>query len=273
MSRKFKINQYKHNGYIIITIALLFVLGPFLVMFYEQNISNNIIDWAAFGNYIGGTFGLVSVYLMYLIFKEQNTISQVNHFETMLFENTRILREFFNINCQSNTCLINAIIYHFRQTNSKIELARADVFDLLSHYYLIHRDIRPSVHVYVYLLNMVKNIDGTEFLTKTDRFKYVDFIRLQLPNEEILGMFFYLLYTKSQLDIILLDKYNFFRSMQSYNCMIDTMKDLIFENTTFEYKFRESESDNFKEDFNYERIDYKNELWYETLERLKKQKD
>ena len=47
-------------------------LGSFGLVFRDKDISDNISDWSYFGAYVGGCFGIVSVVLIYLTFREQS---------------------------------------------------------------------------------------------------------------------------------------------------------------------------------------------------------
>lgn len=61
----------------------LIILGSFGLVFKDQDISDNISDWSYFGAYVGGCFGIVSVILMYLTFREQSKMAYQTRFESV----------------------------------------------------------------------------------------------------------------------------------------------------------------------------------------------
>lgn len=80
--------KYRIKLAVLLTgLALAVSIILFMINFIRQNISYNISDWAAFGNYIGGIISpilaILNLYLFYILtiattkFTENNTIKQL----------------------------------------------------------------------------------------------------------------------------------------------------------------------------------------------------
>lgn len=105
--------KYRIKIAVIFTISALAIsISLFVIVFIKQDISYDISDWAAFGNYIGGILSpilaILNLYLFYILttatskFTENNTIKQLC----------------FNI-CNDYQKRINELIFEFL---SKVEL-------------------------------------------------------------------------------------------------------------------------------------------------------
>lgn len=68
-----------------IGFGVLVILGVFIYWFHNQSISDDIADWTSFGAYVGGCFGLISVILMYMVFREQSKMAYKTQFEAVFF--------------------------------------------------------------------------------------------------------------------------------------------------------------------------------------------
>lgn len=94
----------KKNSIIIVVLIFLSIV-PFLFAFYynfkDQSISNNISDWASFGDYIGGILNtflslLILIATIYIAY-QLNKFDEARNEKIIEFEKDKLLREFREI--------------------------------------------------------------------------------------------------------------------------------------------------------------------------------
>ena len=72
-------------------VVVVFI--PYILVFARNGISHQTQDWSYLGSYIGGTLGIVSVFLLYITYREQRRTNHVDHFEkTLLYHVDNIVK-------------------------------------------------------------------------------------------------------------------------------------------------------------------------------------
>jgi membrane protein DedA with SNARE-associated domain len=65
-----------------VAIMILTVLLPYMIVFAQNSISHQNEDWSHLGGYISGTLGIVSIFLLYLTYREQRATNDYHRIET-----------------------------------------------------------------------------------------------------------------------------------------------------------------------------------------------
>ncbi len=257
----------KRNQNIIWTLALgmVLIIGMFIYVFHNQSISTDILDWASFGGYIGGTFSILSVLLMYMIFREQSLLAYRTQYESILFEKLKMLREFSEKNETILKNYSSEISSHFRVDNRDVELDNKTISELVTYYYRIHLNNMPIDQYFSYFYHIINFIDNDADIDQIDKKKYISVMQAQLSNCELFATFWNAISVNKEY-IYILDYYNFYENLASDYVTIDRIKIIVCPQTRFKYKLEKPPVD--YDDFGYNRVDYQNELWYDTLKRL-----
>ena len=70
---------YGHS-LVCIVILVLIVFAPYIIVFAKNGISQQTQDWSYLGSYIGGTLSVVSIFLLYITYREQRRTNHIDHF-------------------------------------------------------------------------------------------------------------------------------------------------------------------------------------------------
>ena len=73
------------HGIISVILCLLVILLPYIWVFGGNGISQCVNDWAAFGNYLGGATTIISVWLLYITYREQRKAHHREHFDDVFY--------------------------------------------------------------------------------------------------------------------------------------------------------------------------------------------
>ena len=260
--------------YLVIIVVLAGTIGFYIKYFYNTAISRNPSDWGNFGGYIGGMLSIISVFLIYYTYKSQSEMNYRNQFETILFKMLDRQREIYNaiseidLFCQ----LRNEIACHF---NSSSDFSKEDTEKLFVWYYGYHiSGKRECLHYFRHLYHIIKYIHLDKIIKDSDKKKYIDMIQSEMNDDELFISLFNAVWwcakhKKSDNDDYLkwLDDYSFFENLQSPGCWFDKCKSQLFPKTKWKH---------FSPKTDYKNIDfgmnnYSKEVWYDTLERLKKE--
>lgn len=69
---------------ICVAITIVIVLLLYVINFWGAGFSSETTDWGAFADYVGIAIGLLSIFLIYITYKEQRMSNQIERFEARL---------------------------------------------------------------------------------------------------------------------------------------------------------------------------------------------
>lgn len=64
---------------------VLVVFLPYIYVFAKNGVSHQVEYWAYLGNYMSGTLGIVSIFLLYITYREQRFTNHIDQFEKLFF--------------------------------------------------------------------------------------------------------------------------------------------------------------------------------------------
>ena len=253
-------------------ILAVFVLVPLIVYvyhFYSSNLSDKTVDWGAFGSYISGTIGVISVILLYITYKEQCRSNSISQFEQRYYTQLKIIREMLMAYDKDVEKMYRHIEKHF-SGNSFQSLNRSDVLMACGYYY---GDLRRQEHfrgeidqVISYVLHSIKMTSEYETLSGKQKKDYIQDL-FPIKNEYFLVLLLFCVISKKDVSS--------FHLLLDYKC---------YDGVLFRNKLLSKTIDSIKSARSLtptlivagNEIEYKNyegEPIYKTIERLKKKID
>lgn len=208
------------------------ILGSFWLAFRDQDISDHISDWSYFGAYVGGCFGIVSVVLIYLTFREQSKMAYQTRVESVFFEMLRTLREINNDEVKSLfSNLSKKLSCHFAVEFGYDSVPKEDLRGVI-RYYISYQEQYPQIsHYFRYLYHIIKYVENDNILDEKEKEKYIALIQAQMSNNELLMTLFNVIGYNNTTYLGWLDKYGFFENLQTESRFLDYIRSLFFPTT------------------------------------------
>lgn len=255
----------------VLLIVLFLLLMPVVVYvfnFHNHELSNNSIDWGAFGSYFGGTISIVSVFLLYITYREQQRANAINHFEKRYYTQLETIRIKLKENAVDIKKQYDCIEAHFRENRPNHQLKRDDVLMACSYYF---RDIQRQENYKVeveevlsYILHSIKMTSEHEMFSDELKHDYIQDL-CPLLNKEIKTILL--------LFVVFKEKTSDFHLLKQYDCC-NYLTDNVFLNEIIKTIMS---SDDLKATLisscsKIEFESYGKESVYNTIERLKDSK-
>lgn len=251
----------------------LIILGSFWSVFKDQDISDNISDWSYFGAYVGGCFGIVSVILIYLTFREQSRMAYKSQFESVLFEMLRTLREIKTEEIDNEFANIQGnVLNHFRTPFSKEDFNNEDAKMVLAYYFQLHTESDIIYHYFRYLYHIVKYVCDDDILDREMKNKYMALIQAQMSNDDLLIVLLNAINYGNIKYLNQLDEYHFFENIRPVNDIIDYIIITSFPKTKFKHLIDPTKDNDVIYDFDFDGMVHYKEQYSETIDRLKKER-
>lgn len=248
------------------------ILGSFWLVFKDQDISDNISDWSYFGAYVGGCFGIVSVILIYLTFREQSKIAYQTRFESVFFDMLRTLRELKTKEIATVFSNVQEkIIVHFNSPFTPTDINAQEAKKVLAYYFQLHNEHDEIHHYFRFLYHVVMYVCKDNVLDKKEKERYIALIQAQMSNEELLIVLFNVVNYGNTKYLEILDTYHFFENLRSVNELLDYIIITLFPQTKFKHLNNPTIDKDVIYDFEIDSLIHYDELYFDTLERLKKE--
>lgn len=259
--------------WVSILIGALFIVGSFILCFYKQDISNDISDWASFGAYVGGCFGIISVVIMYMVFREQSKMSYKSQFEAVFFDMLRTLREIWSPVVESKSVqLCDDISKHFKVEYGSKQATCDEFQKVMSYYMSLHKKDNSINHYFRYLYHIVKYVVTNDSLDESVKSDYISLIQAQMSNTELLIAFFNAIEYNNTKYNEWLDEYGIFENLVTDSNFLDTLKQKYFPITKYKHIHTAPNNvqDAIQQWYDEDQIDTANEQFFDTLARLGK---
>lgn len=252
----------------------LIILGSFGLVFKDQDISDNISDWSYFGAYVGGCFGIVSVILMYLTFREQSKMAYQTRFESVFFDMLRTLRDLKTKEISDAFSeLQEKIILHFNSPFTTEDINLTEAKETLAYYFQLHNEHDEIHHYFRFLYHVIMYVCNDKVLDTKEKERYIALIQAQMSNEELLIVLFNIVNYGNSKYLETLDTYHFFENIRSVNELLDYIIILLFTKTTFKHLKNPNVDRDIIYDFEIDGLLHNDELYFDTIERLKKERE
>lgn len=250
------------------------ILGSFWLVFRDQDISDNISDWSYFGAYVGGCFGIVSVILIYLTFREQSKIAYQTRFESVFFDMLRTLRELKTKEISGAfSDLQEKITLHFNSPFTPADINTKEAKETIAYYFQLHNEYDEIHHYFRFLYHVIMYVCKDKVLDDKEKERYIALIQAQMSNEELLIVLFNVVNYGNTKYLETLDTYHFFENIRSINELLDYIIISIFTKTTFKHLKNPNIDRDIIYDFELDGLLHSDELYFDTLERLKKERE
>ena len=212
------------HTFLCVVIMILIVLLPYMIVFAQNGISHQNEDWSHFGGYISGTLGIVSIFLLYLTYREQRATNHIEHFEKIFYKHIDKIVRLQKKHTKVIEYLCNKFLglflypgeYHYSYEYTKAQAERVIQY-VYSHYKNVElrdRSFEDVLRYIEYSLNQIENdnlIDAKDFYSLE--------IKNNLTTETKVVLFFYLISEKS-IDVLnLFNKRKFFKDLNIDNEM------------------------------------------------------
>lgn len=127
----------KQYALVIVGIAIAVVLIAFYaVHFYNASLSDKTSDWGAWGSYVGIGVSILSVFLIYITYKEQQDCNRIGRFEEHFHISLRTSIELFEKRKNVIDYIFSKVENHFRNPfDSLMDYEQAKVQNILGYYY------------------------------------------------------------------------------------------------------------------------------------------
>ena len=249
------------------------ILGSFWLVFRDQDISDNISDWSYFGAYVGGCFGIISVVLIYLTFREQSKMAYKSQFESVLFEMLRTLREIKKEEIDNEfACIPGTVLEHFATPFNKDDFNKDDAKMVLAYYFQLHATDDTIYHYFRYLYHIVQYICDDKILDSQMKNRYVTLIQAQMSNDDLFIVLLNAINYGNNKYFNQLDTYHFFENIRPVNDVIDYIIITSFPKTKFKHLIDPTKDNDVIYDFDFDGMVHYKEQYSETIDRLKKER-
>ncbi len=197
----------KKNIYIV---AIIFILLPvviyvvkFNVNFWWGTIFCKTQDFGSFENYISIGIGLITIFLLYITYKEQHQANRISQFEQRFYIQCKNIKEHIDLHKIDIVQTYNRLTRHLTESPSK-NIENSDIILAFSYYYedLIksNSDNEKKCNldfICDYFLCLIKTIDRQDVLSKEIKKNYIYEISRLLTLEFSTILIFYICHTES----------------------------------------------------------------------------
>lgn len=247
---------------------LLLVSSPIVVYvyhFFHSTFSYNTSDWGAFGSYYGGTISIVSVYLLYVTYKEQRRSNSISQFEQRFYTQLKTTREMLDGHDESLKKSYHNVKKHFPDIIYSQPLTREDVIMACGYYF---KDLQregliksKEEQVFTYVIHSITMTDEHNVFSKRQKRDYIQDIFPLLNNDFLVLLLFYIISKRDVLTFYLLQEYHYSSYLTTNGPLMDKVIGIILSSS-------DMNSSHILDGIEYE--NYENESIYETINRLKK---
>lgn len=210
--------------FLCVVFLLLLDVLPYIVVFSQNGISQDIEDWAHLGGYISGTLGVISIFLLYLTYREQRMTNHVEHFEKILYKHLDEINRLQEKHHEKIEYLCNKLLglfiyvggYHYNNefTQKQVEGVIQYAY---SHFINIELNDRASEDVFRYVEYTLKLVEEDALIDSKEFYSLE--IKNKLVTETKVVSFFYFISEKNLEALKLFDKYKFFKDLNVDNEM------------------------------------------------------
>lgn len=256
----------KNRVAVCLGIMLLILLGSYICMFAPNGISSHVGDWASFGEYIGGALGAISVFLIYITYREQRKTNHQDHFEKVSFCHLKTIAKLQTTYLPKIEKMYNIIVMLFK--NDLLDLKgynKKDVESAISYIYTHINNFEEGENsiseFFMYIEYAVKHIDADTLIDNKSLYVYE--VKNVLKVDSLVSLLFYLVSNNKTEQLHLYNQYRLFDNLHTDNALWNQTIDIFCPSSK---SFIPSEENNFQyDDFN---ID-KNTSFVDVLEHLK----
>ena len=216
---------------IILFLLLVIIFGVFVYVFHDQQLSLNISDWGAFGSYVGGTVGIISVVLLYFTYNNQVKANRKSQFETILFQMIGSFKERFTARKEDWDKAYEHIEKYYIAsglTNAEI-ITKKNVIKAVEYSYnnsASDSNLNGQMDIFC---DIISYIGREESLDEKDKKAYYTFLALQMTNEMLIIIMLGLVARNDYQEIEFLKKGDFFKNVDmGDNIVLDRIRQLYF---------------------------------------------
>ena len=240
-----------------IILVLVVIFGAFVFNFKSQQLSSDVSDWGAFGSYVGGTMGFISVFLVYMTFNNQVRMNRRSQFEAILYNMMNNLDKMCRESKEDWGKVYDRIDKYFQAaglSDTKL-LNTANVYGAILQCYgscTSGTGVAKYMDVFSHVIEYMNDEDSIEDYRKTE---YYAFVSSQMSNETMIVVMIHFIATKNQSINRILDEVGFFKDVQLDNKVLERIRLLYFPKTKPKYETsgvsdgafidQEEESDSF----------------------------
>lgn len=241
-------SENQNHNYIVLGLVLLavaIICSIFVRNFNSQILSPNIIDWGAFGSYIGGTMGFISVFLVFLTYNNQVKTNRRMQFEALLFQMAGNLKTLQTESRKDWERVFDGLCNYYGCDSCSTEsLSRDNIFNAIRHsynYYSSGTDIERFMTVFDNIISYIAN----ESTVEDDRKKeYYAFLSSQMSNETMIIIMLQLIAKKKCEVKDILDKTCFFKGIRLDNNILERILVLYYPKTSKKTDFSVTNDNN-----------------------------
>lgn len=223
--KKNRIIQWiSRHTFLCVTIMILTVLLPYIIVFAQNGISHQNEDWSHLGGYISGTLGIVSIFLLYLTYREQRSTNHIEHFEDIFYKHIDEIVRLQKEHKEIIEYLCNNFLgiffylgeYHYSNEYTKAQ-AESVIQYVYSHFNNVELKNRAFENVLRYVEYTLKQVED-DVLIDAKEFYSLE-IKNNLSSETKIVLFFYIISERNLNVIKMFDKHNFFKELNIDNDM------------------------------------------------------
>lgn len=221
---------------VLVSFAILVMVSiyHFYQIFKDSEISRSITDWGNYSMCIGALFTFVSLIFIYRTYINQKAMTYKTQFDSSFFNLLGIQR---NIH---DKCTIKAFVdIKNKMSNTPIksepysELIR--IYDIATK----NRKNRDIMYYFRHLYHLIMFVHRSD-MPVDDKKVYINILQAQMSDEELASMVFNVIHYESHHQkpfkyIEILDLYNFFENLRSFNSIWDKLIKEKFPKTDFKY--------------------------------------
>lgn len=212
------------HALLCVAIMILTVLLPYMIVFAQNGISHQNEDWSHLGGYISGTLGIVSIFLLYLTYREQRATNHTEHFEKIIYKHIdEIVRlqtehkeviEYLYKNFLSLFLYIGE--YHYSNEYTKAQ-AEGVIKYVYSHLKNVELNDRSFEDLLRYIEYSLKQVEDDNLIESKELYSLE--IKNSLTTETKVVLFFYIISERNRYVLEIFDIHNFFRELNVDNDM------------------------------------------------------
>lgn len=210
--------------FLCVVILLLLVVLPYIIIFTQNGTSQNIEDWAHLGGYLSGTLGVISIFLLYLTYREQRTTNHVEHFEKILYKHLDEINRLQEKHKDIIDFLCSKLLgmffyvgeYHY---NNEFTKKQAEGVIQYAYSYFVNNELndRSSEDIFRYVEYTLKLVEEDALIDSKEFYSLE--IKNKLFTETKVVLFFYFISEKNIEALKLFDKHKFFKDLNVDNEM------------------------------------------------------
>jgi len=223
---------------IIILLPVVICAITYYVNFWWSTISCKTQNCGSFDNYISIGIGLITIYLLYITYKEQHRANRISQFEQRFYIQCKNIKEHIDLQKIDIEQTYKRLIQHFSENPSNI-IENNDIILAFSYYYKDSKDSSNKNNdkkwnldlAFHYFLYIIKTIDRQNVLSKEIRNNYIYEISRLLSLEYLTILFFYICNTESVENWRLIRTYGIYREHTTDCYILDKIIKKLFDSS------------------------------------------